>query len=72
VARGKVGRQALLGLVDSLESGIKKLHWRASGTEWADYYEDTNYTTEGLEHKRKTVEEFIGDVRPRAGTTGRG
>ncbi|MCJ7487375.1 MAG: SAM-dependent methyltransferase, partial [Candidatus Aminicenantes bacterium] len=65
VARGKVGRQALLGLVDSLESGIKKLHWRASGTEWADYYEDTNYSTEGLDDKRKTVEEFIGEVRPR-------
>ena len=48
MARGKVGRQALLGLVDSLESGTKKLHWRASGTEWADYYEDTNYTPEGL------------------------
>jgi hypothetical protein len=65
VARGKVGRQALLGLVDSLESGIKKLHWRASGTEWADYYEDTNYSTEGLDDKRKTVEEFIREVRPR-------
>ena len=65
VARGKVGRQALLGLVDSLESGIKKLHWRASGTEWADYYEDTNYSTEGLDDKRKIVEEFIREVRPR-------
>ena len=65
VARGKVGRQALLGLVDSLESEIKKLHWRASGTEWADYYEDTNYSTEGLDDKRKIVEEFIREVRPR-------
>jgi hypothetical protein len=64
VAKGRVSRQALLGLVDSLESGIKKLHWRASGTEWADYYEDTNYTTEGLDDKRKAVEEFIGEVRP--------
>lgn len=65
VARGKVGRQALLGLVDSLESGTRRLHWSASGTEWADYYDDTNYTAEGLDDKRKTVEEFIGEVRPR-------
>ncbi|MCJ7486735.1 MAG: SAM-dependent methyltransferase [Candidatus Aminicenantes bacterium] len=65
VAKGKVGRQAFLGLVDSLESGIKKLHWRASGTEWADYYDDTNYTPEGLDDKRRSVEEFIGEVRPR-------
>jgi len=65
VARGKVGRQALLGLVDSLESATKKLRWRASGTEWADYYKDTNYTLEGLDDKRKAVEEFVGEVRPR-------
>ena len=65
VARGKVGRQALLGLIDSLESGIRKLHWSASGTEWAEYYDDTNYTAEGLDDKRKAVEEFIGEVRPR-------
>lgn len=65
VARGKVGRQALLGLVDSLESATKKLRWRASGTEWADYYEDTNYTPEAFEGKRRAVEEFVRDVRPR-------
>jgi hypothetical protein len=65
VPRGKVSRQARLGLVDSLESGIKKLHWRAAGTEWADYYEDTNYTADGLADKRKAVEEFIAEVRPR-------
>jgi hypothetical protein len=65
MARGKVGRQALLGLVDSLEAGIKRLRWRASGTEWADYYEDTNYTTKGLDDKRRAVAEFIAEVRPR-------
>ncbi len=65
VAEGKVGRRALLGLVDSLEAGTKRLRWRPSGTEWADYYEDTNYTPEGFEHKRRAVEEFIGEVRPR-------
>jgi hypothetical protein len=64
-ARRTIGRHALLGLVDSLESGTRKLRWRPSGTEWADYYEDTNYTREGLEDKRKTVEEFVAAVRPR-------
>ena len=65
VAKGKVSRQALLGLVDSLESATKKLRWRALGTEWADYYEDTNYTPEGFDDKRKAVEEFIAEIRPR-------
>lgn len=65
VPKGKVSRQARLGLVDSLESGTKKLRWRAAGTEWADYYQDTNYTTEGLDDKRRAVEEFIAEARPR-------
>lgn len=65
MARAKVSRQALLGLVDSLEAGIKRLHWRASGTEWADYYEDTNYTPEGHDGKRRAVADFIAEVRPR-------
>ena len=65
VARGRVSRRALLGLVDSLETGTRKLRWRASGTEWADYYQDTNYSSEGFEDKRRTVEEFIAEVRPR-------
>jgi hypothetical protein len=65
VPKGKVSRQARLGLVDSLESGTRKLRWRAAGTEWADYYRDTNYTPEGLEAKRRAVEEFIAEVRPR-------
>jgi hypothetical protein len=64
-ARRTIGRHALLGLVDSLESGTRKLRWRPSGTEWADYYEDTNYTREGLEDKRRTVGEFVAAVRPR-------
>ena len=65
VPKGRVSRQARLGLIDSLESATRKLHWRASGTEWAGYYEDTNYTPEGLEEKRLAVEEFVAAVRPR-------
>jgi ribosomal protein L11 methylase PrmA len=65
VPRGRVGRQARLGLADSLETAVRKLRWRASGTEWAGYYEDTNYTAEGLGEKRRAVEEFIAAVRPR-------
>lgn len=65
VTAKKVGRQALLGLIDSLKSGTRKLHWNASGTEWADYYEDTNYTPEGSREKLKAVEEFVKEVRPR-------
>jgi hypothetical protein len=65
IARGQVRLRSRLGLVDSLESGTRRLRWRPRGTEWADYYEDTNYGPEGLAEKRQAVEEFVLAVRPR-------
>lgn len=64
-ARGRVGRRALLGLVDSLDAATRRLRWRAAGTEWADYYRDTNYTSAGFEDKRRAVADFIAEARPR-------
>ncbi|MBA7694515.1 hypothetical protein ES703_103126 [subsurface metagenome] len=49
----KVSRLSFLGLINNLESAVKKLKWRPRGTEWADYYEDTNYSDEALEHKKR-------------------
>lgn len=65
VVRGRVPLRSLLGLVDSLEAGVRRLRWRAAGTEWAEYYDDTNYTEEGLAEKRRAVEAFVAAVRPR-------
>jgi hypothetical protein len=55
----KVTRSSLLGLIDNLESAIKKLKWQAEGTEWANYYQDTNYSTDALQHKKQIVAEFL-------------
>jgi hypothetical protein len=63
VKRGKVSRTALLGIVDNLESSIKRLNWKPRGTEWAEYYDDTNYTGEGLECKDRLVGEFLDTVQ---------
>ena len=57
--RGKVSRTALLGIVDSLESALRKMRWTPKGTEWAEYYADTNYTSEGLACKERLVGEFL-------------
>ncbi len=61
----KVTKLALLGIIDSLESTIKKLKWNPKGTEWADYYDDINYSSEALEHKLKVVAEFLEQVNPK-------
>jgi len=62
----KVSRLSFLGLIDNLESAVKKLKWRPRGTEWADYYKDTNYSAEALEHKKKIVAEFLDKVNPKS------
>lgn len=64
VSGRKMGRLALLGLIDSLESAVRKLKWRPKGSEWADYYEDTNYSPDALDHKKQTVSGFLDNVNP--------
>jgi hypothetical protein len=60
----RMSRYALLGILNSLESTVKKLKWEPGGTEWADYYQDTNYTPEAFEHKKAIVASFLDRVRP--------
>ncbi|MFA6450980.1 MAG: SAM-dependent methyltransferase [bacterium] len=62
----KVSRMGLLGLIDSLESAVKKLSWSPQGTEWADYYNDTNYSKEAFERKKQIVSDFIDELGPKS------
>lgn len=61
-----IKRQALLGIIDSLETVIKKLTWKPVGTEWANYYQEgeNNYTQEAFIDKKKIVEKYINQLRP--------
>jgi len=59
ISSHKMSRLSFLGLIDNLESTIKKMKWKASGTEWSDYYKDTNYSQEALENKKKIVSEML-------------
>lgn len=61
----KMTRRSLLGLMDSLESAVRRLKWDAKGTEWANYYRDSSYSPNALEHKRQLVSEFLDTVHPR-------
>ena len=62
------GRQfsqaAFLGLVDNLTSLVKGLTWRPEGTEWADYYDNTNYSAQAADCKRRLIIEFIDRAQP--------
>jgi hypothetical protein len=60
----RLSRRALLGIIDSLESAVNSLKWQPAGTEWADYYHNTNYSQQAFEHKKTIVSGFLDRVNP--------
>lgn len=62
----KMSHIGLLGLIDNLESTIQHLNWQPQDTEWANYYQETNYSANALDHKRQIVDEFLNQIRPRS------
>ncbi len=65
VSGRKMSQLGFRGLIDSLESAIKKLKWRPKGTEWGNYYEDTNYSSDALRQKKQLVAEFLNETSPK-------
>jgi len=60
----KMNLLSFLGLIDNLETAIKKLKWRPVGTEWGNYYKDTNYPPDALSHKKAVVSDLLDEVHP--------
>lgn len=61
----KVSKLGLIGLLQSLRKAVAKLRWEPAGTEWAEYYQATNYSDTAFDHKQALVAEYIGSVEPR-------
>ncbi len=62
----QMDREAVLALTENLESTIKKMEWKLGGTEWANYYSDTNYSNKSFEHKKELVTLWIERVSPKS------
>jgi hypothetical protein len=61
---GTMSKQAMTGLIDSLDSTIRKLDWKPGGTEWGNYYDITNYSDAAFEHKKQLVRQWAARVQP--------
>ncbi len=61
---GTMSKQAMTGLIDSLDSAIRKLDWKPGGTEWGNYYDITNYSDAAFEHKKQLVGEWSARMKP--------
>ncbi len=60
----KVSRTALLGVISNLGSGVRKLGWKPKGTEWAEYYDETNYSSQAFQRKRALVAGYLERTGP--------
>ncbi len=60
----RMSKIAFLGLIDNLETSVRRLSWKPAGTEWGDYYTDTNYSPAALEHKKQIVAGFLDRIQP--------
>jgi len=61
---GLMSKQAMTGLIESLEATIQKLDWTPRGTEWGNYYDITNYSDAAFEHKKQLVGEWTKRLQP--------
>lgn len=58
----KFSKVAMLGLIDSLEGAVKKLKLGKAETEWGDYYNNTNYSSESFSEKQKIISAMFEKV----------
>lgn len=55
-----MSRKALVNLVRNLSAAVRRLSWRAAGTEWVDYATDNNYSDAATRSKREIVAAHLG------------
>jgi ribosomal protein L11 methylase PrmA len=60
----KMSKTSMMGLIDNLESGIRKLKWSSEGSDWSNYYSDHNYSSAGLRHKEQIINDYIERIKP--------
>ena len=62
--RRRVPRMGLLGIIDNLKSTVNNLQWKPRNVGWRNYYSETNYSQEALEHKKRIVGGFLDRSAP--------
>jgi ribosomal protein L11 methylase PrmA len=60
-----MNRATLLRLTEHLEAAIMRLAWKPKGTEWANYYEETNYSDQAMREKADFVARCLDKIAPK-------
>jgi hypothetical protein len=59
-----MSRRSFMGILDSLEKCVEKLHWKPGQTQWGDYYGQTNYDEAAFDRKKNIVSSFAQRIHP--------
>lgn len=62
--QAKVSQTGLQGIIESLQSTVRKLDIKPARTDWSDYYADNSYTDAAAEHKDQTVGRYLDQIKP--------
>jgi ribosomal protein L11 methylase PrmA len=62
--RGRLSRNAFLGLLSSLELAIQGLRWKPPKTSWSSYYEKDTPGETALQQKKEIIQEWVGLIQP--------
>jgi len=60
----KMSKLGFMGIIDGLENAVRKLRYQAGPTQWGDYYADTNYSDEAMNHKKTIIADFLKELKP--------
>jgi ribosomal protein L11 methylase PrmA len=60
----RITRTGMLGILDGLRGTVSGLTYSPKGTEWGDYYGNTNYTDAAMDEKQKLVGAFLDAASP--------
>ncbi|MCX6114959.1 MAG: SAM-dependent methyltransferase [Proteobacteria bacterium] len=61
----RISKHSRLALIDGLKSAVLRLKWNPGGTEWADYYNNTNYSSTAFTEKHKIIDSMLKAVAPK-------
>jgi hypothetical protein len=64
-SRRRVSLAVLQAFVDNLEKTVRRLGWKAAGTEWGDYYSEMSYSHESFAEKERLVSSCLDAIAPR-------
>jgi len=56
--------QGLHHILDGLEAAVQRLRLHDTRTQWAHYYDSTNYRRESFEQKKERVRQFVNQLKP--------